>query len=177
MAIGECRGPKGFDFVDCLKSCGELFVDYGGHKQAAGFSILPSRVTGFQKAIEEYCISSSSRSESVRPVLLIDGKLPLSEVSAELANGISRLAPFGEGNPPPLFVSTKTNLEKKEGGYVYSKGGEELFIRKGSPVGDWVNLSGDLVELDVAYSVDETGGLVLRDCRPSAFGDWPEDDG
>jgi len=176
MAIGECRGPKGFDFVDCLKSCGKLFVDYGGHKQAAGFSIVPRRIPDLKDAFEEYGASRELSSESQRPVLWIDGKLPLSELSEDLAKEISRLAPFGEGNAPPLFVSTKTSLDKKEGGYVYNRDGEKLFIRKGSPVGDWINLSGDLVELDVAYSVDETGGLSLRDCRPSAFGDWQENE-
>jgi single-stranded-DNA-specific exonuclease len=175
-AVGECRGPKGFDFVDCLKSCGELFVDYGGHKQAAGFSIEPARIPDLQKALEEYSESRELSSESERPVLWIDGKLPLSEVTGELTSQISKLAPFGEGNPSPLFVSGQANLDKKEGGYIFDPEGAKLFIRKGSPVGDWVNLSGDMVELDVAYSVDETGGLLLKDCRPSAFGDWTEDE-
>ncbi len=174
VAIGECRGPKGFDFVDCLRSCGELFIDYGGHKQAAGFSILPSRIADFQGALESYCFTRVFE-DSERPVLWIDAEYALAEMTPELAKQISRLAPFGEGNPAPLFISKKAKLDKKERGYTFDTEGNELFIRKGSPVGDWVNLSGDLVELDVVYSVDEIGGLVLKDCRPSAFGDWAEE--
>ncbi len=174
VAIGECRGPKGFDFVDCLKSCGDLFIDYGGHKQAAGFSVLPERIGQLQRALEAYA-ASNFMDDAMQPVLWIDCSFPLSEMSTGLANEISALAPFGEGNPQPLIISRKVMLEKTDGGYVFKSDNGKLFIKKGSPVGDWVNLSGDLVELDVIYSVDETGGLVLRDCRPSVFGDWPEE--
>jgi len=174
IAIGECRGPKGFDFVDCLKSCGDLFIDYGGHKQAAGFSVLPERIGQLQRALEAYA-ASNFMDDAMQPVLWIDCSFPLSEMSTELANEISALAPFGEGNPQPLIISRKVMLEKTDGGYVFKSDNGKLFIKKGSPVGDWVNLSGDLVELDVIYSIDETGGLVLRDCRPSVFGDWPEE--
>ena len=175
IAIGECRGPKGFDFVDCLKSCGDLFIDYGGHKQAAGFSILPKRIDELKGALESYA-ASNLVDDTMQPVLWIDCSFPLSEMSTELANEISALAPFGEGNPQPLIISRKVMLEKINGGYVFNSDSGKLFIKKGSPVGDWVNLSGDLVELDILYSIDETGGLVLRDCRPSVFGDWPEEE-
>ena len=175
IAIGECRGPKGFDFVDCLKSCGGLFIDYGGHKQAAGFSILPKSIDELQRALESYA-ASNPMDDSMQPVLWIDCSFSLSEMNTELASEISALAPFGEGNPQPLIISRNVILEKTNGGYVFNSDGGKLFIKKGSPVGDWVNLSGDLVELDVIYSIDETGGLVLRDCRPSIFGDWPEEE-
>jgi single-stranded-DNA-specific exonuclease len=174
VAIGECRGPKGFDFVDCLKNCGHLFVDYGGHKQAAGFSITPKMLPQLQKALDSYA-ATKVYDELVQAVLWIDSDFHLSRMSRELANEIRRLAPFGEGNPQPLFISRKSTLDKTDGGYTFNSGNGKLYIRKGSPVGDWINLSGDLVELDVVYSVDENGELILKDCRPSAFGDWPEE--
>ncbi|MFQ5904993.1 MAG: DHH family phosphoesterase [bacterium] len=174
VAIGECRGPNGFDFVDCLKSCGRLFIDYGGHKQAAGFSASRDRIAELQEAFDSYAANNVTDDTIQRPILWIDCEFPLSEMGPELAEEITRLAPFGEGNPQPLFISRKARLERKERGYIFDSGNKKLFIRKGSPVGDWVDLSGDIVELDVVYSVDEAGELILRDCRPSAFGDWPK---
>jgi len=175
VAIGECRGPSGFDFVDCLKSCGKLFIDYGGHKQAAGFSIARERIVELQESLESYAAGEVFDETIQQPILWIDCDVPLGEMSPDLAREITRLAPFGEGNPQPLLISRKARLDKKERGYVFDSGSRKIFIRKGSPVGDWIDLSGDLVELDVVYSVDEGGELILRDCRPSAFADWSKE--
>lgn len=51
--VASCRSPEWCNLVELLDECKDFFVRYGGHRQAAGFTIEASKFTDFQKAINE----------------------------------------------------------------------------------------------------------------------------
>ena len=53
--LGEGRAPKGFNLVDLLSQCRDLLITFGGHKQAAGFSMFPEYIEDFQKRLKHAC--------------------------------------------------------------------------------------------------------------------------
>ena len=99
---GSARSIKGFNIVVFLRSLA-LLQHVGGHPQAAGFSLFDNELALFEKKIEDRF------DEIPRPTekeLLIDMELPLGCVTEKLADLLQELAPFGIGNPTPIFQST-----------------------------------------------------------------------
>jgi single-stranded-DNA-specific exonuclease len=88
--------------LGALESCGELMTKFGGHKQAAGLTIAASRIRDLRARVNEYadgCIGP----EDLRPRLWIDGALAFRSISSQVASELASLAPFGAGNPNPVF--------------------------------------------------------------------------
>jgi len=103
---GSCRGPEGFSFHRALSECADLLTVFGGHSQAAGFTIETSRVGEFRRRINEYAATVDI------PVVKImtDCELPVSSVNLALASGLAPLEPFGMGNPAPLVTIRNARL-------------------------------------------------------------------
>jgi len=97
---GSCRGPEGFSFHKALCECADLLTVFGGHSQAAGFTIETSKIDEFRRRINEYAATVDI------PVAQIttDCELPVSMVNLSLAAGLAPLEPFGTGNPAPLIT-------------------------------------------------------------------------
>ncbi len=101
--IGEARGPKGVDLVEALAANEDLFISYGGHKQAAGFSIKQERITDFIRRFVEY-LEPRIDASVVRKEIRIDGKVDLADLTIEKLKSLLCLEPFGEENPRPVFL-------------------------------------------------------------------------
>ncbi len=97
-------GIGNFDLAAALKKCSELLISYGGHKEAAGFSLKKENfelfIAKMQDIAAEYLIQ-----EDLTPVLDIDAVLHFSQITWELAELILQMEPVGQGNPLPKFVS------------------------------------------------------------------------
>jgi single-stranded-DNA-specific exonuclease len=81
-----------------------IFLKYGGHKMAAGFSVSSSRVLEFQKIIREHFLQLLSKKD-ISKILKIDSAIRLQELSSNFLNRIAKLAPYGVDNPSALFVA------------------------------------------------------------------------
>ncbi|MCU0561109.1 MAG: single-stranded-DNA-specific exonuclease RecJ [Desulfobacterales bacterium] len=101
---GSARSVPGIDLYACLSACEERLEELGGHPQAAGLRIAAAEVAAFQAAFEQ-SVRRALRPEHLMPVLTIDAELNLSDISAELADQLARLMPYGAGNPEPLFMA------------------------------------------------------------------------
>jgi len=97
---GSCRGPEGFSFHRALCECADLLVVFGGHSQAAGFTIDTDKIEKFRRRINEY----ASTVDIPIPQITTDCELPVSMVNLPLVTGLSPLEPFGTGNPAPLIT-------------------------------------------------------------------------
>lgn len=97
--VGSGRGTEGFDLMEALSSCAELFEKFGGHSQAAGLTIKAENIDEFRRRINEYARAT----EIPVPAINIDCKLNPAAVNVALAQRLSQLEPFGAGNPVPLF--------------------------------------------------------------------------
>ena len=99
---GSVRGIKGFNVVEALGECGEYLIKFGGHEGAGGLSIDPKNLASFAKAFDAVCKKKLEKIET-EPFVSVDTEVKLSEVTAELAGELAKLAPFGMGNPGPVL--------------------------------------------------------------------------
>ncbi|MFA5113644.1 MAG: single-stranded-DNA-specific exonuclease RecJ [Candidatus Margulisiibacteriota bacterium] len=100
---GSARSVAGFNIYAILDSCRDLFLDFGGHEGAAGFEIEPARVPELQQRLGEQ-LAKNIDPESMVPKLELDAQIDPQEISLALIRELAKLAPFGEGNPSPLFM-------------------------------------------------------------------------
>jgi len=103
MGKGSARSPDGFDLYEGLKGCAEYLEKFGGHKAAAGVTLRPENIPAFRRDFERIVCQKTTPEDFV-PKLVIDGEISGSNVSGELADELEALAPFGTGNPEPLFM-------------------------------------------------------------------------
>lgn len=98
---GSGRSIPELNLKDVLSDCSDLLDRFGGHSAAAGCSLIPENLKAFQKRFIAMC--DERLPVSLVPKLQLDGKLDYPELNEQFVEQLSRLQPFGEGNPEPLF--------------------------------------------------------------------------
>lgn len=101
--IGSARGPEYFNLVEALKSCEKYLENYGGHFQAAGFTLPKENLPSFVHAMQVYAREHLGNTDT-SPNLEIDTELQKDQISLNLLDQINKVAPFGHKNPRPLFL-------------------------------------------------------------------------
>ncbi|WP_163537861.1 single-stranded-DNA-specific exonuclease RecJ [Gracilibacillus sp. YIM 98692] len=102
QAKGSARSIDAFDlFQNCMK-VKELFTHFGGHAQAAGMTLPVDHIKELQQQLEDLA-KSQLTSEDFKPQLNIDLRLNIQDMALELVKNLESFAPFGMGNPKPLF--------------------------------------------------------------------------
>ncbi len=109
VAHGSCRSIPSFNMLGALESCGELMTKFGGHKQAAGLTIAASRIRDLRAGVNAYA-DACLGPDDLRPRLWIDGALAFRSISAQVASELVSLAPFGAGNPSPMFGTSGVEI-------------------------------------------------------------------
>jgi single-stranded-DNA-specific exonuclease len=109
VAHGSCRSIPGFDMLAALESCAPMLLRFGGHKQAAGLQIEASRIREFRLAINNWG-DTRLGPDDLRPRLWLDGALAFGGISTQVAEELSSLAPFGPGNPKPIFQTSGVQI-------------------------------------------------------------------
>ena len=102
VAHGSCRSIPDFDMLAALEHCSDVFVKFGGHKQAAGLTMEAARVPEFRARVNAYA-DEVLEPEQLLPRLRIDGPLNLRSITPELMRGLDAMGPFGLANPRPVF--------------------------------------------------------------------------
>lgn len=100
----SARSVKGFDVYNALNQCSDLIEQFGGHKYAAGLTLLEENFERFKEKFEAVV------KESIDPLLLIpevriDAKIDLNDITPRLFRILKQFAPFGPGNMTPVFVT------------------------------------------------------------------------
>ena len=101
--IGSARGPDYFNLVEALKSCDKYLENYGGHFQAAGFTLPKKNLPNFVHAMQVYAREHLGAVDTSRN-LEIDSELSKDEISLSLLQQVDKVAPFGHRNPRPMFL-------------------------------------------------------------------------
>src|SRR5436190_3096718 len=102
VARGSGRSVEGFHLYDALARCAPYLTKFGGHQHAAGVTLDSARIASFAEALEAQGREALDPAQ-LSPRLRIDAELHPREVRMELASQLQRLAPFGAGNPEPVF--------------------------------------------------------------------------
>lgn len=111
---GSCRSIGPYDITGALRSCGELFERYGGHHQAAGFTIRNDRLD----ALEEHLLAHAGdalRGLDLGPTLDIDAEWPLNALRSAEIRWLTKLQPHGMGNPDVLLLSRDVSVVEAKG--------------------------------------------------------------
>jgi single-stranded-DNA-specific exonuclease len=104
VAYGSCRSISRFDMLAALERSSQLMIRFGGHKQAAGLMIDASRIRDLRTAVN-HTADEILGPEDLMPRLRIDGDLSFRTITGAVAAGVTSLAPFGAGNPRPVFAA------------------------------------------------------------------------
>jgi len=109
VSSGSCRSIPEFNIILALNQCSQLLSQFGGHSQAAGF-ILPTK--NLPRLKQHLCELATTHLAEVdlHPQLDIDAEAKFPELSGNTFNLIQQLAPFGRGNPAPVFLSRRVEI-------------------------------------------------------------------
>jgi single-stranded-DNA-specific exonuclease len=109
VAHGSCRSIPDFDMLGALERCADLFIRFGGHRQAAGLTMEAARVGEFRQRINGWA-DEVLEPDQLRPRLRIDAPLHLKGITHDLVRGLDALGPFGMGNPRPVFHAAPVEI-------------------------------------------------------------------
>ncbi|MCC8359471.1 single-stranded-DNA-specific exonuclease RecJ [Salinimicrobium sediminilitoris] len=120
----SARSVRGFDVYDALEGCSEFIEQFGGHKYAAGLTLLSEQYENFKKKFEEV-VSATIDPRLLTPEIQIDAELELGDITSKFHRILKQFAPFGPGNMSPVFMTK--NL--KDTGYARCVGGEDKHLK------------------------------------------------
>ena len=163
VLAASARSVKGFDVYNALEQCSEFIEQFGGHKYAAGLTLLEANYGKF-KARFEKIVSETIDPKLLIPEISIDSQLSLTDITPKFYRIISQFAPFGPSNMTPVFMTE----DMQDTGYGKQVGEDKTHLRltatqngKGKIVGIGFGL-GDQIELiknkyifNAAYTIDE----------------------
>ncbi len=100
----SCRSIPEFDITAALRTCPDLMVRFGGHRAAAGFTVENAKLPALKQALLREAAERLAGLD-LTPVIDIDAAIPLGRVNGNLIQWLQRLAPFGQANSDPTFLS------------------------------------------------------------------------
>jgi single-stranded-DNA-specific exonuclease len=110
-AQGSIRSANGFPLIDALAGLSHLLSRYGGHMQAAGIALPAENIPAFREGFDHAARTFAAGRERV-PVVEIDARVRLGEISRDLMAELDRIRPFGRGNEEPVLLATNVRVER-----------------------------------------------------------------
>jgi len=118
---GSARSIKEFHIHEGLTSMSELFLNFGGHKLAAGMSFKADLLSEFRERFDQAVIDKIG-TEPLKASLKVDRELPLENIDYVLLKELDLMQPFGMGNPEPVFTTPPVEvLERRPMGKAHVK--------------------------------------------------------
>jgi len=166
----SARSVRGFDVYNALQSCTDCIEQFGGHKYAAGLTLLEEKY-GIFKAQFEKVVAETIDPQLLTPEIRIDTKIELQQITPKLMRIIRQFAPFGPGNMTPVFMTEsvqdtgnakavgedgkhlKLNVTQKAS--VTSKGNGRPIAAIGFNLGHKLPQLKDKASFDMVFNLDE----------------------
>jgi single-stranded-DNA-specific exonuclease len=109
IAHGSGRSVDGFQLLNAVESCADLFTRFGGHAFAIGFAMPADALPELKRRLRLYALEHLAARQPEH-LLSIHAELPLNCITPVLAGWLRKLEPLGHGNPEPVFVARKARL-------------------------------------------------------------------
>jgi len=109
VGVGSGRSIGALHLLEALRQADDLFDRYGGHAQAAGFSLPAARIPELEARLEDHA-RKVLKPADLEPVLRVDAEVTFADLDGELYRQLERLEPFGVGNPTPVFAVRRARL-------------------------------------------------------------------
>lgn len=163
---GSGRSVASFDLFGALSKCSEHFVRFGGHRQAAGVTIERGAIEAFRSAFAREA-EAQLAGQDLAPVLAIDALVQPDALTEGLCEALTGLAPFGAGNPEPIFGMRGVRASGRVVGRSEKSSGHLKLHVEGAPLVDAIGfgLADDLpllanqVDLGFTLGFDEYRGV------------------
>lgn len=108
IAKGSIRSSGDIDIINVLHKCSHYLEQYGGHKLAAGFSLLEDKIPEFTESLLK--AMKENIKEDREEIIELDSVINFSQIDTPLLQWLRRLEPIGYGNPPPLFCTANVEI-------------------------------------------------------------------
>lgn len=108
---GSARSIENFNIFEALNEHRELFMAFGGHKQAAGMTFALENVEAINQVMLDF-IQENDIDMSEKSSLEVQGSLQFDEISLETIRSLEKLSPYGMDNPKPHFLLTDYQVEQ-----------------------------------------------------------------
>ena len=179
-AKGSGRSIEGFSLFEAICACGALLIKFGGHPMAAGITLKPENIEAFRKRINRYAAEHFPQMPT--QTVTLDCKLNPAALSVSMAQSLTQLEPFGNGNPQPVFGLF--NMELSNVTPVGGGGHLRLTLEKNGAVITAMRFNtkpeelpyhiGDKIDLAVQLEAREFRGqpsltVIVRDMKFAAF--------
>lgn len=179
-AKGSGRSIEGFSLFEAICTCGDLLIKFGGHPMAAGITLKPENIEAFRKRINQYAAEHFPQMPT--QTVTLDCKLNPAALSVSMAQSLTQLEPFGNGNPQPVFGLF--NMELSNVTPVGGGGHLRLTLEKNGAVITAMRFNtkpeelpyhiGDKIDLAVQLEAREFRGqpsltVIVRDMKFAAF--------
>lgn len=179
-AKGSGRSIEGFSLFEAICACGDLLLKFGGHPMAAGITLKPENIEAFRKRINQYAAEHFPQMPT--QTVTLDCKLNPAALSVSMAQSLTQLEPFGNGNPQPVFGLF--NMELSNVTPVGGGGHLRLTLEKNGAVITAMRFNtkpeelpyhiGDKIDLAVQLEAREFRGqpsltVIVRDMKFAAF--------
>ena len=105
---GSGRSIEAYSMYEEMSRCKDLFTKFGGHKMAAGLSMQEKDIEEFRRRLNEQAVLTE---EDMTEKVTIDIPMPISYVTKDFIKELETLAPFGIGNPRPLFAQKDLKMK------------------------------------------------------------------
>jgi len=105
----SARSVSGFNIIEAIRRQSDLLIDAGGHPMAAGFTVETTKLEILKSRLEELAEKELAESDLLK-IIKIDLELELADLNHELFREIGKLAPFGFGNPEPIFATRNVTV-------------------------------------------------------------------
>lgn len=134
--VGSARSLEGFNITEALTKNKDLLVRFGGHPQAAGFTVTAQNYDVLIKNLKALATQELTDA-ALQSKLDIEKKIDLDQINWDLVDWLAKFAPYGQGNPEPYFMS------------------ENVFISQARKVGS----DAQHLKLELAQNKKKIGGI------------------
>jgi len=156
---GSCRSIRNFNLFNALSECSDFLKNYGGHKYAAGLTVSKARLNDFKDKIN-HIAHERILDEDLIPCVKIDTEISISSLNKDLLKELDSLAPFGSGNPRPVFSSRNLNIKNMP--QILRRSTLKMWVTDGKTTAEAIgfNMADSLPsnhlkqKIDLAYSCD-----------------------
>lgn len=179
-AKGSGRSIEGFSLFEAICACGDLLIKFGGHPMAAGITLKSENIEAFRKRINRYAAEHFPQMPT--QTVTLDCKLNPAALSVSMAQSLTQLEPFGNGNPQPVFGLFNMDLSNVTpvggGGHLrltLEKNGAVITaMRFNTKPEELLYHIGDKIDLAVQLEAREFRGqpsltVIVRDMKFAAF--------
>ena len=179
----SARSVKGFDVYNALEQCSEFIEQFGGHKYAAGLTLLPENYEAFKLKFEEV-VANSIDKELLIPEVKIDAEMELTDITPKFFRILQQMAPFGPENMKPIFKTSSV----RDNGYGKRVGSDQSHLKLNiiygtdrktyNAIGFGLGNKIEIVQndFDIAYTLDENEWngvtsiqLIAKDIQKSTY--------